>query len=223
MHAHEATPLIEGSTNQPSAFGGKGCDRRVALQMVFRPRRGGRDDVDIYTCTSLSLQIREINRLSHKMSGIEVAGLILGAFPLLLSGIEGYRKGYSKIGDWWTFQKKYKKFGNLVEVQHSVFRLNLRALLREVTYDDAELDRLMNDPRAAEWSSNDLARRLRDRLPSTHGVYVTTMRDMGLTLENLGEEMGFKNAGLQKWIAAEEVGSTSDTVLTYTVYNSWAL
>lgn len=42
------------------------------------------------------------------MSGIKVAGLILGAFPVVISALEGYRKAFKPLKSWWKFQRTFE-------------------------------------------------------------------------------------------------------------------
>ena len=140
------------------------------------------------------------------MSGIEVVGLTLGAFPLLISALEGTRKGYSQFQSWWKIQYKYKKFLNAVKVQQTIFQVNLESLLRTLVYDDEELRTLIENPGGAEWLSEDLERRLKGRLPVSHGAYIATMEAMNEALRNLQTELGANKDGFQKRVAAEKVG-----------------
>ena len=139
------------------------------------------------------------------MSGIEVIGLTLGAFPLLISALEGTRRGYSEIQNWWKIQLKYRKFLRAVKVQQTVFFVNLVELLQTIVYNDDELRALLENTSGPEWQSEDLERRLKDRLPMSHGDYIATMETVKEALQNLQTELGVNKDGFQRRVAAEEV------------------
>lgn len=43
------------------------------------------------------------------MSGVEAAGLVLAAFPLLISALEHYRESAEVLKDWWRYKREYRK------------------------------------------------------------------------------------------------------------------
>ncbi|KKY26420.1 hypothetical protein UCDDS831_g01495 [Diplodia seriata] len=98
------------------------------------------------------------------MSGIEVAGLVLGAFPLLICAIDS-TKQVSKLAE----------------------------LLVPLIPDDEEslLSELLAQPGCAVWKRPDLIKRLDKRLPSIRDEYLETMVALNDALEDLGEELGF--------------------------------
>lgn len=47
---------------------------------------------------------------SHgQMSGVEAAGFVLAAFPLLISALEHYRESAEVLKDWWRYKREYRK------------------------------------------------------------------------------------------------------------------
>lgn len=44
------------------------------------------------------------------MSGFEIAGVVLGAFPIVMSGLERYRKAFEPLKSWWKFQRTFEVF-----------------------------------------------------------------------------------------------------------------
>lgn len=43
------------------------------------------------------------------MSGVEAAGFVLAAFPLLISALEHYRESAEVLKDWWRYKREYRK------------------------------------------------------------------------------------------------------------------
>lgn len=84
------------------------------------------------------------------MSGIEVAGLVMAAFPLVISGIQSYIDGCDKIERWRKWESVLAHLARNIKAEHRMFRnickrLELEIILdsrkhREIT--DAQIDAL---------------------------------------------------------------------------------
>lgn len=85
------------------------------------------------------------------MSGVEAAGFVFAAFPLLISALEDYRAGWEVIEDWWKIKREYKKCQQNLKLQRLVFEENLEQLLSTFVQDDEELKSLISDPGGDGW------------------------------------------------------------------------
>jgi hypothetical protein len=65
------------------------------------------------------------------MSGLEVAGVVLGAFQLIISGLEHWRDVAKVGGFWWRIRKEYTKCRSDVRFYDIVYKRNLKELLME--------------------------------------------------------------------------------------------
>jgi len=122
------------------------------------------------------------------MSGIEVAGLVLGAFPILINCLDHYREGFGSLGEWWNFQNSLKEFIDGIERQMMRYHENMVSLLEPIVSDAermAALARNISDPR---WTDGSLNGALRKRLASEHDRYfrvVERMQELVAYLEKL--------------------------------------
>ncbi len=123
------------------------------------------------------------------MSGFEIAGVILGAFPILISALEGYRLLAKRVGLWYNIRQEYQKCKNEVNAQRVAFIGNLRRLLFTLAVDDARVSRLLADPGGDEWNDTGLAHQLRDHLRDSHDVFLGTIEDMKRTIGELKKEI----------------------------------
>ncbi|KAL0257673.1 hypothetical protein SLS55_006836 [Diplodia seriata] len=139
------------------------------------------------------------------MSGIEVAGLVLGAFPLLICAIDSTKQVSKLAGTWRNVRKEYRKCINDLRVQHAFYQLNLKELLVPLIPDDEEslLSELLAQPGCAVWKRPDLIKRLDKRLPSIRDEYLETMVALNDALEDLGEELGFTKKRFQDILLLE--------------------
>lgn len=64
------------------------------------------------------------HRCDSQMSGVEAAGFVLAAFPLLISALEHYRESAEVLKDWWRFKREYRKV-KVGKIPRSILSQNL--------------------------------------------------------------------------------------------------
>ncbi|KAF7592325.1 hypothetical protein BBP40_000381 [Aspergillus hancockii] len=81
------------------------------------------------------------------MSGLEIGGLILGIFPLVISAIEGCQKGLvvMKLWDARNYRAEIEAIRLEIEVQATIFRNSYMSLLGAF-FDQRSLARILADP-----------------------------------------------------------------------------
>lgn len=132
------------------------------------------------------------------MSGIEIAGLLLGAFPLLVSALENYRQSAEVLEDWWQIKKEYKRCKNEIKAQELAFENNLERFLLPLVVDDDEIATLIAEPGGERWKDPTLEDKLKDRLPKSYGLFLDTIYDIKSTVDGLKEELGVNREAFQK-------------------------
>jgi hypothetical protein len=158
-------------------------------------------------------------------SGIEVAGLVLGAFPIVVSALEHYREGFETLQDWWRFRTEYLGFVHAVGVQSVLFSENLEVLLAQIIASDAEMDSLLQDPGGDPWCDPTLEERMQRRLPKSYEYYRCTVDDINEVMDKLKGKLGIKNnkvrlPPLPWWIVREgPLGLPGSGPSVVTLYN----
>ena len=46
------------------------------------------------------------------MSGIELAGIVLAVFPLVVSAVDGCERGFGVLADWKQFRREFMEFSS---------------------------------------------------------------------------------------------------------------
>lgn len=105
----------------------------------------------------------------YSMSGVEIAGLVLGAFPVAVQLIQGYQEGCKPLVDWRRFQATYLRLKQGLNRQWTRFDNNVRILLLPLVNSDEELEELLKKPGGPAWKDQDLEDALRRRL--SHNSY----------------------------------------------------
>ncbi|KAF2110630.1 hypothetical protein BDV96DRAFT_474211, partial [Lophiotrema nucula] len=131
------------------------------------------------------------------MSGIEVAGLVLGAFPILLAALESYREGAETVSDWWRIKRAYTKCKQDLEYHQILFEGNVERFLLPLVADEDELKSLMADPAGQAWEDHELEARLQERLPKSYKLFLGIMGNINELMESLQKELGVQNTNFQ--------------------------
>lgn len=138
------------------------------------------------------------------MSGLEVAGVVLGAFPLIVSGLEHWRDVAKVGGFFWRVRKEYTKCQRDVQFYEIVYRRNLKELLLPIVLDADQVGVLVADPNGEGWSSEVLQERLEERLQESYRVYKETITEMNEVAEELKKELSFDKSSVQGKLAPSQ-------------------
>lgn len=139
------------------------------------------------------------------MSGVEAAGFVLAAFPLLISALEDYRQGFEILEDWWRIRKEYKKCKQNLKLQKLVFEENLEELLRPLVQNEDELALLIAKPGGDGWKDRELEQQLVERLPKSYEIYLEIINEINDVMESLKDELGINKVYFQSRVACGEV------------------
>ncbi|KAI4945161.1 hypothetical protein J4E91_008138 [Alternaria rosae] len=138
------------------------------------------------------------------MSGLEVAGVILGAFPLLLSGIEHWRD-VAKVGDLYRhIRKHYKKCQRDVQFHEIIYKNNLRELLVPLTENAEEVAGLVADPGGQGWGDAALQKRLEGRLNESYHLYQSIITEMNDVVKEFSRELRLDKGNIQTELSLPE-------------------
>ncbi len=122
------------------------------------------------------------------MSGFEIAGVVLGALPLLISAMEHYESSLDRVLAFFKWKDELHKAMRELWIQHSYYEMTLRNLLVGMV-DEAELVEMMSQPQSPLWKSPGLDEKLRQKLGAAHGIYGYTIQNMGRHMETLASHL----------------------------------
>ena len=129
---------------------------------------------------------------------MEVASLVLGAFPLLVGALEKNGEALEMVGDWWNVKRLYEKTLKSVKAEHKLFERNLKDFLEPVFGDESELNALVTDPFHEQWNSVNFATSLKDQLPTAYESYVDKMQEFYEIMVALGKLLGVNKTAFQR-------------------------
>ena len=148
------------------------------------------------------------------MSGIEIAGLVLGAFPVLIEALERYRSGAGMFQDWWKFRRAYTEWEQELAYHHLLYERNLERFLLPLVVDDSELKTLVADPTSDKWADPELETRLKRHLQKEYDIVLSIIANINECIESLKNDLGLDNPALkvklnQVWSLASPIFETS--------------
>ena len=108
------------------------------------------------------------------MGGVEAAGLVLGAIPLIISASEHYREGFEPLREWWKFETEFQSFVEELEVQDKIFSNNIEKLIQPYV-SDREMHAIIND-RNLKAISPQLEANVQERLADSYKAYMSVVR-----------------------------------------------
>ena len=147
------------------------------------------------------------------MSGVGVAGLALGAFPLFVIAVKQGIEARRMIKDWWRVERVYVQVANQLTYSHTFLRLQLRKLViplvKDRSFTDQDLDALLDDPLSFQWQGNDANSALRRRLLDSHDEYFGVLERLIDKMAVLWQKLGANEPGFKDMIAQRLVSDSA--------------
>ncbi len=139
------------------------------------------------------------------MSGFEIAGVVLGSVPILISALQLYIDGASTMKRWRFHAKELKSMVRVLDTEHAKLQNVCEKLLTGIV-PDAEIESMINDPFGKAWQSREISAKIRLRLWRSFTVFEDGLRDMNEAMEELKCKMGMGYDGkvcafkLELWV-----------------------
>jgi len=124
--------------------------------------------------------------------GVEAAGFVLAAFPIVIEGLKFYLKGLETIKGLWRYHLLIQPLILGIEMEEVKFRNSLEALLEDLIMA-GELESTLENPNL--FSREDIQSSLRERLGPSFEVFLATVADMTSRLEELKVRLGLNGDG----------------------------
>ncbi|KAI0097000.1 hypothetical protein GGR51DRAFT_566791 [Nemania sp. FL0031] len=134
------------------------------------------------------------------MSGVEIAGLVLATFSIVIEGLENYRNIARRMESFHNAQSKYLSTIDSLDYHRLVFKANLEQVLFSLV-DESQLQDLIANPGGPGWNDPGIQQALERRLHKSYDLYLKTLSAMQQTMQELNKELSVDNLQLQSQIA----------------------
>jgi len=125
------------------------------------------------------------------MSGFEIAGVVLGSVPLLISGLEHYRDGIETIKTMVQYEMAIDSILVTVSTNLAIYRQNLEMLVQRFMLTEDLLDELWHNPRSAAWIDKSLDQKLQEQFGSQaeYETYILAVRRLHKRIDKLRKKL----------------------------------
>ncbi|KAI0832189.1 hypothetical protein F5Y06DRAFT_290454 [Hypoxylon sp. FL0890] len=133
------------------------------------------------------------------MSGFEIAGIVLGAFPLAIEALEKYREVSKRVGLFYKIRVEYIKCEHNLKFHRASFTGHLRRLLLPLIEDDNKIKDLLFNPGGTFWKDQETVDVLQHRLgEESYGLFVDCVEGVKEVMAKLNCELVVDSVTLQE-------------------------
>ncbi|KKY28411.1 hypothetical protein UCRPC4_g00578 [Phaeomoniella chlamydospora] len=122
------------------------------------------------------------------MSGVEIAGVALAVFPLVVKSIATYAQGIETIALLRKRRRAFEMYKEALEVQQTFFMDTIEGLFVGII-DAADLSTLLGNPLGKDWQAPKYEQRLRVRLGRSYNAYCSHCKDIRTSLRYFEEKL----------------------------------
>ncbi|KAI1370312.1 hypothetical protein F4677DRAFT_367696 [Hypoxylon crocopeplum] len=144
------------------------------------------------------------------MSGIEVADLVLGAFPIAIELLDKYREVATRAGLFYQIKLKHRQCRNRLECERLVFTGNLKQLLLPLVVDDEKITDMISDPGGPSWMDSSTSDLLIKRLTHSYDVYMDCIEHLDDVMKKLIHELALDSDTVQKSLGDPKLPITKE-------------
>ncbi|OBR06237.1 hypothetical protein CH63R_10357 [Colletotrichum higginsianum IMI 349063] len=125
------------------------------------------------------------------MSGLEVAGIVLGSIPLIISALEHYKQGESIIKIWRNHERELKRLIRNLKIERVRLQNVLERLLIGIVPSN-HIERMIAEPFGPAWHLEDVQRKIQTRLWTSSGVFEEILGDLDAAIQDMMRRFGLK-------------------------------
>ncbi|KAF4462726.1 hypothetical protein FALBO_10464 [Fusarium albosuccineum] len=130
------------------------------------------------------------------MSGFEIAGVVLGSIPLVVSTLENYKNGLRTIQRYRRYDREIQSLIRNLETERVKLQ-NLCEKLLDGLVPPSRIDAMVENPGGDLWFEEETQKKIRARLWKSWDVFEWTLRDIQTSIQEVYETLG--NAADTKW------------------------
>jgi len=123
------------------------------------------------------------------MSGFEVAGVVLGSIPLVISALEHYRHGFRAIQRWRKYDREFQSLIRNLETERAKLQNVCEKLLLGLV-PPSRIEAMVETPMGHLWLERDIQKKIRARLWRSWPVFETTVASMNIAIHELIIKVG---------------------------------
>ncbi len=126
------------------------------------------------------------------LTGVETAGLVLAAFPLVLDGLNHWLEGVHKVKRWRRIHRQLKNYKIRLQSQRVTYQNTLELLLVGIVQTGEDTAAMLAEPGGEVWKKAEYDYLLRTRLDRAYDTFFETLELMVTTLSEIEKKLGME-------------------------------
>ncbi|KAL9607785.1 MAG: hypothetical protein Q9167_007330 [Letrouitia subvulpina] len=137
-------------------------------------------------------------------TGIEVLGLTLAVFPVVVEGLKSLKEGIDTVKSFKSYRYELANYFRMIKTASVYFLDTIEDLLDGIVETQDELDKLRKDPGGTAWNKPYYEERLRKRLDHDYDIYLENMHIMKNALQTIIDRLGLNTTAESILISWED-------------------
>ena len=129
------------------------------------------------------------------VSGVETAGLVLAAFPIIVDGLNRWAKGVETMRRWRKIRRELESYALRLQNQKVTYLDTLEQLLVGIVQSNEEMAAMLAEPGGTIWQSQVYDQNLQNRLDRSYEPFRATLTHMNMALKDLEKSVGIETTG----------------------------
>ncbi|OCL12164.1 hypothetical protein AOQ84DRAFT_285759 [Glonium stellatum] len=127
------------------------------------------------------------------MAGVEAAGFILAAIPLVISALEHYETGLGKVKAFWKWEDELSDAIRKLWYHYTSYELTIRVLLTTIA-TTTQLEEMVANPNSELWKNSEMEEKFQVRLGSAYKAYTYTMTEIEDAMDEISRRLDIDRA-----------------------------
>jgi hypothetical protein len=132
------------------------------------------------------------------MSGLEIAGIVLGSLPLIISAVEHYATLARTVRSAVKYKTELKILKHDLDAECIIFLDTLERVLDGLV-PARQFEELLKNPASALWQDATLNQHLRDRLGRSYSVFSHSVNEMNAVIREFMNRLDLDDQGKVQW------------------------
>jgi hypothetical protein len=125
------------------------------------------------------------------MSGFEIAGLVLGSIPIVISALEYYMKGLGTLQNFRSYKRILQSLILSLKTEHVSLQTVYEKLLNGIA-PQMHIEEMIRNPFSDRWKEADILHRLRLRLWTSLQIFFERVEDIRRAIEEMMEKLNIE-------------------------------
>ncbi|KLP21356.1 uncharacterized protein LW94_10531 [Fusarium fujikuroi] len=138
------------------------------------------------------------------MSGFEVAGIVLGSIPIVVSALQCYMNGLGTLQNFRSYKRILKSLILTLKTEHVNLQNICEKLLTGIA-PQTRIEEMIRDPFGDLWREEEIFNKLRLRLWSSLQVFDDRVQDMREAIQQMMEKLNVGADGEVEWAESSSI------------------